>query len=163
MLYTITRRRHRDGSQDHHRVQQHARRTGPGGHAAVLRQRQRMAGFSGMTVQQEQALADAVQNGTVGSEADLETWLANNHIIAATSRSTAENSRRSQADAYTAADMLRLDPACEQHRQPCKRTEGYGWLTEPRRAEAAISLLWTGRTRSLHRRSLLLLKVDGRR
>ena len=51
----------------------------------------KMKGFSGMTVQQQQALMVAVQNGTVGSEPDLEAWLANNHIIAASSKTTATN------------------------------------------------------------------------
>jgi hypothetical protein len=52
-----------------------------------------MKGFSGMTVTQEQQLATAVQNGTVGSEPDLEAWLANNHIIAASSKTTAANAQ----------------------------------------------------------------------
>jgi hypothetical protein len=63
----------------------------------------KMKGFSGMTVTQQQALMVAVQNGTVGSEPDLEAWLANNQIIAQTSKTTAANSASLAAAMITIA------------------------------------------------------------
>jgi hypothetical protein len=51
----------------------------------------KMKGFSGMTVTQQEALMNAVQSGAVGSQTDMETWLANNHIIAASAKTAAAN------------------------------------------------------------------------
>jgi hypothetical protein len=51
----------------------------------------KMKGFSGITATQEQALATAVQNGTVNSQPELTAWLANNGIISQTSGTIATN------------------------------------------------------------------------
>jgi hypothetical protein len=54
----------------------------------------KMKGFSGMTADQEQQLATAVQNGTVSSQADMDKWLANNHIISANVQTTQDNTQQ---------------------------------------------------------------------
>jgi hypothetical protein len=51
----------------------------------------KMPGFSGMTVTQEQQLMKAVQSGAINTQSDMTLWLANNGIIAQTSKTSAAN------------------------------------------------------------------------